>query len=365
MTQQPLLERVARRFPLVPRTQPVCPPVAQRLEQIRARAGSADTAAAALNLAALMASDSGIPELARDLCLRQARVFLTSPMGFASATAKLALQPLVNLARLRIRHGDGDDAYQVFESLFTAARTESTCTVEGLNVDFKALTGTADDRQEVVRWLWTVLLSDGSKALASTGRWKEALEHVRRHNGLGNRLFDGRQIAVLAHSTDGEHDQALALIADTEVTEPWEQAVASVLTAFCTISADRDTTQEAALTTVCRYLASAEGSVAGGVFSTRLGLCAADLTPDSSLKAEIITALVDDVRKTQDGYIAREFLAHPAQSDWFSPEQHRLISEVAHRCGVAGHILSKTSHTALMEAAQRSLLHLEAQQQRL
>ncbi|GAB3733933.1 hypothetical protein [Nocardiopsis nanhaiensis] len=363
MTHQPLLERVARRFPLVPRTTPACPPVGQRLEQIRSRAGSADTAAAALNLAALMASDCGMPELARELCLRQARVFLTSPMGFDAATAKLALQPLINLARLRTRGGHGDDAYQVLVSLFTAARAQSTCTGEGLNVDFKTLAGTADDYQEVVRWLWTVLLSDGSKALASAGRWKEALEQVRRHNGLGNRLFDGRQISILAHSTDGEHDQALALLADTEATEPWEQAVASVLTAFCTISADRDTTQEAALTTVRRYLASAEGSVAGGLFRTRLGLCAADLTADSSLKAEIITALVCDVRTTRDGHIARELLGHPDQSDWLSPEQHRLISEVAHRCGVAGHILSVTSHTALMEAAQQSLLHLEKQQQ--
>jgi hypothetical protein len=80
----------------------------QLADQARSTADQALTRAAeACNLAALIASDCGMPGLARDLCWRQYGVFAQARIR-DETTAKLALQPLINLARLHIRDGDGD-----------------------------------------------------------------------------------------------------------------------------------------------------------------------------------------------------------------------------------------------------------------
>ena len=66
-------EATARRFPLVPRTKPTCHPLDIRVRQAADLADTAagnpaetlKTAAEACNLGALIASDCGVPNLAR------------------------------------------------------------------------------------------------------------------------------------------------------------------------------------------------------------------------------------------------------------------------------------------------------------
>jgi hypothetical protein len=103
----------ARRFPLVPRSKPSCQPLPVRITRVHglAQASEADgsnaleRAAEALNLAALILSDCGTPELAMQLCRRQALCFAgTGPHDLA--TAKLALQPVINTGRLLSLAGD-------------------------------------------------------------------------------------------------------------------------------------------------------------------------------------------------------------------------------------------------------------------
>lgn len=73
-------------------------------------------ASAVHNLAALLASDCGLPDLARQWCHRQANVYLrTHPLG--AQAARHALEPLVNLARLHIRDGQGELAFHLIEAL--------------------------------------------------------------------------------------------------------------------------------------------------------------------------------------------------------------------------------------------------------
>ncbi|SDG75350.1 hypothetical protein SAMN05421505_107188 [Sinosporangium album] len=70
---QRLTDLAARRFPLVARSQVISRPLSTRISQIESRAGQARQngpdgvlrAAEALNLAALLLSDLGIPHLAR------------------------------------------------------------------------------------------------------------------------------------------------------------------------------------------------------------------------------------------------------------------------------------------------------------
>jgi hypothetical protein len=66
-------------------------------------------------------------------------------------------------------------------------------TVDGITVPTD-LTATQADRDEVRQWLWRVILADGARALITAGHWKEALAHVQRHHGVGERMLDGRQV---------------------------------------------------------------------------------------------------------------------------------------------------------------------------
>ncbi|REF00593.1 hypothetical protein [Thermomonospora umbrina] len=137
--RQRLNDLAARRFPLVARPQVISRPLPTRIEQIETRTAQAQQggpdaitrAAEAFNLAALLASDVGNPNLARDLCRRQFNLFRDAG-PFPAQTAKLALQPIINLARLKIRAGNGHVAFQPLHDLFAAVGSRSTANLDGL-----------------------------------------------------------------------------------------------------------------------------------------------------------------------------------------------------------------------------------------
>ena len=152
----------------------------------------ATRAAEVLNKAALIASDCGIPALARELCHRQYELLAQSaPLpGWA---VRLAMQPVLNIPRQLIRDGHGDNARAVLETLHAAALSRATAVIDGMRIDFGTLTSTTDGRKEACTLTWTALLADGTRALAQAGRWKEAAEHAAAYRGTGARLLDGRQ----------------------------------------------------------------------------------------------------------------------------------------------------------------------------
>jgi hypothetical protein len=97
----------------------------------------------------------------------------------------------VNLARLHIRAGDGDAGYQLIERLFDAVNRRTDTVIDGIFVPVADLIASDHDHHELRTWLWTVDLADGTRALTSAGRWADAEEHLRRRNGIGNRMLDG------------------------------------------------------------------------------------------------------------------------------------------------------------------------------
>lgn len=271
----------AERFPLVLRPKPVCRALGARVARVRewadlASQGTDDPclrAAEAQNLAALILSDCGLHALARDLCWQQAEVFLTArPLD--TATAKLALQPLINLARLFIRDGDGTAAYHVLEALFEAIMFRKDTIIDGRKIGLADLV-THDDHREVVQWMWTVLLSDGTRALTRAGRWTGALQHARQHKGIGDRLLDGRQVAILAYCEAGDYVTAIRLLSGSLTPTPWEGSVAACLRVLCDRLADRRSNSDIA-TMIDRYL-DLESAPDHVVFHVRLGLCVIDV----------------------------------------------------------------------------------------
>jgi hypothetical protein len=306
---------IAQRFPLVARFRPACLPLPQR---VRTLADLADTAAnqtdqglasAVYNQAALIASDLGLPDLAREMCHQHAAAYLDAcPLPGMSAIR--GLEPVVNLSRLQIRAGHGDDGRQRLLDLYAAVEAGAAARFEDVAVPAN-LTATDEDRQEVRAWLWRVLLADGTRTLTIEGRWAEALTHLEAHRGVGKRMLDGRQVAVLAALVEGDTARATALLTATMPGDPWEQAVTTCLSVLCR----RDVGQavDVPLADLVTTYSERESAPGMTVFDTRLGLAVLDAI--GSAEAPAARRVVDDLHRrttdAADGCAARENLTHP------------------------------------------------------
>jgi hypothetical protein len=318
---------VARRFPLIARPRPACTPLPQRVTHLREMATTAASmrniaqATAVFNLSALIASDCGMPELARQWCHRLARTALRHH----PTDARLGLEPIVNLARLHTRAGDGLDAWHLLETLYRAVASRTDTIIDDIDIPAADLTADPDRHRELCAWLWTVLLADGSRALATAGHWRAANHKLQQLNGIGRRMLDGRQIAVLAHATTGDHDQALVLVRATQPGEAWENAVTACLAVLCLPHPTRSTVTE--LLAPCRKLDTTAGLA---VFRTRLGLSLLDaLSGDhDGLAADLIE------HAATDGYAARDVLAHPACRGIATSDQVRVLAQLVETCGL-------------------------------
>jgi len=324
---------IARRFPLVARSRPGCAPIGARVGELCALADTArredDLAAASAvwNQAALLASDLGLPELAREWCHRHIRVYLPAcPLN--ARMARHALEPLVNLARLYIRAGEGDQALRLLSALFAAVTSGTDTTIDGLSVPAATLTETADDHQELRQWLWTVLLRDGTRALTSACRWQDALAHLERNKGIGSRMFDGRQAAIIARATTGEADDALAMLADTAPGDPWENAVTACLTLLCRRDSDKPSGRDE-IVMLDRYQ-QLDLPPGFAVFHTRLGLTVIDAIGgvEKARGLQVAADLIQRVATVGDGYAAREVLAHDGCAATLTAEQARDLTGV-------------------------------------
>ncbi|WP_374225682.1 hypothetical protein [Micromonospora sp. C31] len=307
---------VLRRFPLVARPRPAAKALTSRVDDLRVLAERADhegdlaAASAVYNQAALIASDCGQPELARHWCHEHADAYLHAlPLG--AQAARHALEPLVNLARLHIRDGNGDAALGLLNNLFQALSSRTDTLIDGHPVPASRLTRTDDDHREVRQWLWGVLLADGSRALTGAGRWKEAYEHLQRHNGIGQRMLDGRQVAVIAHATSGEIERARAIITETVRGEPWEEAVTACLAYLCARAGGEP--DGAYLDTLLRTYRRLTPTPSLAVFHTRLGLTVLDAAGgvDQPGVRSLAADLIDQALAYGDAYVARELLGHP------------------------------------------------------
>ncbi|MFD6608630.1 hypothetical protein ACFWD1_07045 [Micromonospora chalcea] len=310
MTMEPD-STLLRRFPLVARPRPIAGPLAARVDDLCALAERAarehDRAAASAvyNQAALLASDCGQPDLARRWCHEHAAAYLQA-VPLDGRAARHALEPLVNLARLHIRDRDADTALHLVTSLFEAVSSRRDAVIDGQALPASRLTRGEDDHREVRQWLWSVLVAEGARALAGAARWSEAFAHLERHRGIGQRMLDGRQVAVIAHVTAGDLESARALVAGTARGEPWEEVVTDCLAYLCDRSsrANLDLALEGYL-----GLRPAQGLP---VFETRLGLTLIDASLVANqrtlpmLPSEVLARAV----VSGDAYAAREVLQH-------------------------------------------------------
>jgi hypothetical protein len=355
---------ILRRFPLVPRPRPPCSPLTTRacricdLAATAARDGDLAAASAAFNQAALLASDCGLADLARQWCRRHTQIYLRyCPLDAQSA--RYALEPLVNLARLHIRNGNGDAAYALLDTLYKAIRDRTGITIDEIPVPVPELTRTADDLAEVRTWLWTVHLADSPRALISAGRWNDAFIHLEQHHGIGQRMLDGRQVAVIASYLAGDTTGAHAILGDTVTAEPWEDVVGQCLSMLCATGQPPTAAQNTASLDAYRHL-GARPELA--VFVTRLGLTVTDTFGGSGRNQTHVSLtaheLIARVISWQDGYAARDLLAHEETRALLTADEERELVHVTSLCALgAGYLPShiKDQLTAALNIAEKTI----------
>lgn len=346
------LDRTVRRFPLVARTKPACPALDVRIREVSNLASAAGSAtgfdqlalsAEAHNKAALIASDCGMPGLARSLCWRQFHVYECNRPLTARA-ARFALEPIANVARLLIRQGEGESAHELLETLYQAVRTGTEAVIDSTPLTFRDLTDSAEDHRALCLWLWTVLLADGTRALAAAGRWEQALAHAEQRDGVGRRLLDGRQVAILAHCLAGDPASALADLEATATPTSWERCVAGCLTVLCLMSSARPTAR-AVTEMVERYLELQHGP---GLllFRCRLGQSVIDLAGEvEQAWAEYVARdLASHAMASGDGYAARELLMHEGCRTRLADRELRALYATLQSAGlgrgaIPGHLM--------------------------
>lgn len=282
-----MVPAIASRIPLVRRPKAPALPLDERIAHLNgltvapASTNHRDLVARAsgvLNYAALTASDTGMPDLATDLCRRQHEVFADAG-HLTGDIVVMALRPLINISRLLTRQGDGEAAYDVLTRLYHAAQERDTAEICGNTVDLAALTGTEADHRRVCEELWITLLVDGARALARIGRWTQAAEALAAHRGIGHRLLDGRQIKIMTLMERGLDQQARDTIESTTPAEPWENTIAALLRASC--NPPRSTAPEAELDlAIGGAQPNHPRDPTTAVFQIRVGLTALELARD-------------------------------------------------------------------------------------
>lgn len=315
------LDRLARRFPLVSRSHLVYPSLTARAEEVKACAEKStrggplvdriNLACASWNLAALIASDCGLADLATELCLRQLLLF-QGAWPVTGDTAIAGLQPIVNLVRLTARAGDPHAAYQQLIGVHRAVHDGGTVAVHGHPVDLTGFT-TKATLNHIRPWFHDLLLDDGTRLLVAAGHWHEAAEHATAYDEQPERLSGSRQARVVASLHTGALDTANSLIDKATITEPWEEAVAQVLRHYADRLAGRAT---------AKGFAAAALAVRDGLepdpphlrmFRVRLVLATLDLVPEGceALARPLYDAIVSDTTQARDAYAARAILRHP------------------------------------------------------
>ncbi|MBL7493723.1 hypothetical protein I6A60_33790 [Frankia sp. AgB1.9] len=347
-------------FPLVARPRPPGQPLAVRIAGLTELAALlpdstghqlASRAAEILNKSALVTSDCGFNELARELCFRYFRIF-NEVKPWPTWAAGLAVQPILNIPRQLIRDGRGAEAHALLETLLAAARAQAIVVIDGHVIDLRAITDSPKVHQDICTHIWTALLADGTRALIQARRWTEAAQYAGFHRGIGTRLLDGRQAAILAHLYNGRPSDAAAMVDQSQTIGSSEHAVQCLLRVLCQQAAGTVTRADTDLM-VGAALASMERNDPSTVVArTRIGLAALSLASDTHTPIEALQARIISLA-TSDAYAARDLLQLQAHIHLTATQSNDLQS-VLRVCSLGARKISKELHRHLTSAVTQA-----------
>ncbi|WP_055483753.1 hypothetical protein [Sphaerimonospora mesophila] len=353
------LNAAVRRFPLLGRPRPACLSLPERITEIAEIAHTAECqgsegmaeAAHALNKAALLASDCGMADYARDLCWRHIDVYRTAGAPLTVLQARYMLEPVINLARLQIRADAGQQALRLLGAVYQAVTAGTDLLVDGRTLPLTNLIGTRQEHHKLREWVWLQYLGDGIRALTLASRWDDAVAHATAHKGIGLHLMEGRQAAIIAPLLHGELPLARAVLADSTPTQPWERQVASCLNVMCADPNSASAGQGIAAAIQC--FAEHTPMVGYAVFRVRLGLTVATLASatEPNAAAHVLAQVAAEAIEAGDGYAARDVLGYRSTLTGLTGEHREALSVLVSGSGLG----SRTLPEPLLDSLENSV----------
>jgi hypothetical protein len=354
------LAAAVRRFPLLGRPRPACPSLPERVQEIAdiAHAAGQDGAdrladgAHALNKAALIASDSGLTDLARDLCWQHIDLYRATARPLTVLHARYMLEPVLNLARLQLRASNGDQALRLLQAMFQAVKSNTDLVVDGHTLPLTDLAGTRTEHHKLREWIWLHLIGDGIRALALAGRWDDAVAHAHAHRGIGAHLMEGRQATIVASCMSGDLTAARAGLADSILEQPWELQIASCLTVMCADTDSRSASH--AVTAMIERFVEQQPLPGYAAFRAQLGLTVTTLASatDPDAASRMLAQVADEGIESGDGYAAREVLRYPGIQASLPGGQRAALTDLLDASGLGAGTLPESLRYTLLNSAQ-------------
>ncbi|WP_433476514.1 thiopeptide-type bacteriocin biosynthesis protein [Spirillospora sp. CA-142024] len=333
------LTHIAGRFPLIIQSRPRGTSLQDRVRQVSDCASTChepaeaeeriDLACTAWNLAALLASDCALTDLAIELCERQFQIF-QSAWPLSGRTAIAALQPIVNLARLDLRAHNPERAYQTLLQLHRAVQHGGDVQVRATPICFDGFTTISAARANVSPWLRTVLREDGTRALVAARQWQRAARSAAEHAVPGEGIDEATQMAIISQAMNGDFDAAHATIPTAKLSTPWDHATAHCLRAFVDIACGRpDPSILPSLLITARHTVHRPDRKRVTT-QIRLGLAAVDLAAElDPAQANLLYAEVAEAAsRSSDAFAAQAVLKHPHKESLSSAQGATLTALV-------------------------------------
>lgn len=324
-----------RWLPLAGWPRPACPSLPARVAEIVTlvrEAGEPGSdplsgAAQALNKAALLASDCGLDDLARDLCWRHIDSYRQASRPLTVDLARRMLGPALNLARLQLRAAEPDGALRLLEAIHRAVTAGSNLVIDGQVLPVAGLAGSPEEHARLRDIVRRHHLTDGIRAHAIAGRWDQAASLAEALCGVSARLTEGRQAVVIARCLEGDLTAARGILAQTAAAEPWETHVAACLTVMCSTAAGAGS----AVCTMTGQFLAAGPAPRCILFWARLGLTIAALAGRTHpQRAEaVIGAIAEAAIQAAYGYAARDIVQSPAAGVLGEQRRNRLAELAA------------------------------------
>lgn len=328
-----------RWLPLAGWPRPACPPLPARVTEITTLVREAGEPGAdplsgtahALNKAALLASDCGLDDLARDLCWRHIDSYRQASRPLTVDLARRMLGPALNLARLQLRAGQPDSTLRLIEAIHHAVTAGSDLIIDDQVLPVAGMAGRPEEHARLRNIVRQHHLTDGIRAHATAGRWDQAARLAEALGGVSTRLAEGRQAVIIARCLEGDLTAARGILAHTAAAEPWESHVAACLVVMCSTVAGAGS----AVCTMTRQFLAGRPAPRCILFWARLGLTTAALASATHpQRAEaVISAIAEAAIQAADGYAARDIGQSPA-ADVLDEQRRNRLAEIAAASGL-------------------------------
>ena len=313
-----------------------CPPLPARTalitEILNGNGSPLGTASHALNMAALLASDCGMDDLARDLCHRQIQPYTRLRRPLTADEGRLMLGPALNLARLDLRAGSPDNALRRLEEADQAVAAGRDLAVDGSMLPVSAISGTGEEHAKLRNIVRALHVGDGVRAHAMAGRWHLAAGLAETLGGVYPRLLEGRQAVVIARCLAGELDDARRVLVKATLAESWEDQVAACLAVLASPTGEDTGTID---TMTSRFLTDplpADRVLFRARLSATVVALSRQIRPDNA--AQVAIAAANEAIQAGDAYAARDILASPAAASLLGPRSRKELALIADESGL-------------------------------